>query len=199
MIIGITGGLGTGTSTVAGYVASGLRAKLIDADRIARYQLKHNASLAGRIVSAFGEELLDRKGTIDRRLLAKSVFSSRSRLKSLCSITHPVIIAEIRKRIKKLYSQGFSYVVVDAPLLIESGFYKECDILIVVVSSLSLQLERALKGKNMGQSEALSRIRFQAPLCRKARYADYVIDNTSTLTGLKLKCRGIVKKIKTKK
>ena len=198
MIIGVTGGLGTGTSTVARCLASGLKAKLIDADKIARNQVSKNASLVKQIVSGLGKELLDYKGNIDRTKLAKKAFANRYNHKKLCDITYPVIITEIDNIRRENDRIGISDSVVDAPMLIESGFYKKCDLLVVVTSSLALQLERAWVKKKIRNKDALSRVRLQMDIHKKKKYADYVIDNSSTLAELREKCREIISELKIK-
>ncbi len=199
MIIGVTGGLGTGTSTAAGYIAADLKIRLIDADKIAHAQFSQNTSLAERIASNFGKEVLGSKGNINRAKLAKKAFANRYNHKRLCGITYPMIIDEIDSTIEKFCKQGISDCVIDGPVLIESGFYKKCDLLVVVTSSLSLQLERARMKKKMRHKDALSRIRLQMPLHKKARYADYIIDNGATLAVLRQQCREIVGEFKNKK
>lgn len=197
MIIGVTGGLGTGTSTAAGYIAKELKAGLVDADKITRDQLSRNSLLKKRVVSAFGRSVLNNRKSIDRAALAEKSFSSKAGHRKLCAITHPVILDKIRSFIEKFFKKS-DYVIVDGPVLIESGFYKECDFIILVTSSLALQLERASL-KKIAQKDAISRIRLQMPLHEKAKYADYIIDNSSGLAGLRSKCRQAVKNIRTKK
>jgi len=199
MMIGVTGGLGTGTSTAARYIATGLKAKLIDADKVARSQVSKNTSLVKQIVSSFGKELLDNKGNIDRAKLAAKAFANRYNHKKLCDIIYPVIIAEIDSIRREINRQGAADSVIDAPMLIESGFYKKCDRLVVITSLLSLQLERAWAKKKMRDKDALSRVRLQMGLEKKVKYADYVIDNSSTLAELRKKCRKIIRELKIKK
>ena len=196
MIIGVTGGLGTGTSTAARCIATSLKANLIVADKIARSQVIKNADLLEQIVINFGKEILDIKGNIDRIKIAKKAFADKASHKKLCGILYPVIIAQISSIIKDINIYDF---VVDAPMLIESGFYKKCDELVVVSSSLSLQLERAWTKKGIANKDALARIRLQMPLYKKARYADYIINNGAALTGLRKQCREIADEFKNKK
>jgi len=94
--------------------------------------------------------------------------------------------------------QGIQDIVVDAPMLIESGFYKNCDAIIVVMASMSLQLERC-KDKGISSKDALSRIGLQLPLHKKALYADYIIDNGVDLKQLQYHCQKVVKALKGNK
>jgi len=198
MIIGVTGSLATGSSTVARYMSDLLKAHLICADEIAHLILGKKEGVSRKIVSAFGKDILNSKGVIDRRKLGKGVFCKKKALDDLCSILHPVIIGEIRKKISAAYNRSESAsIIVDAALLIESGFHKECDIVIVVISSLATQLERACSYKKMCYKDALSRIRLQMPLAKKVCFADYIIDNSHTRRELKAMCKELVKNITT--
>jgi dephospho-CoA kinase len=195
MIIGITGGLATGVSTAASYIASYIKAGFISADKIAHAQLKRNEKLIDNLVSYFGEDILAKGRFVDRRKLAHKAFSKKSYYRKLCMIAYPVIIVAIDDKIRKLYRQGFENIVVDAPMLIESGFYKKCDCSIVVTSSLSLQVQRCQERK-MQVKEVLSRIRFQMPLYKKIRHADYIIDNSGSMQELRSHCGEIARSIK---
>ncbi|NQT95415.1 MAG: dephospho-CoA kinase [Candidatus Omnitrophica bacterium] len=197
MIIGITGSLATGTSTAAKYIASSLKAEIIDADKVANIALKKNSPVYKSLIKGFGKDILNKNGTIDKSSLARRAFSSRPNLKKLCDITHPFIIEAIRKQISIIQGGTRERIaIVDGPLLIESKFYKKCDIIIVVISSLLLQIERACNNRSIKENDALCRIQHQMPLYKKVGYADYIIDNGGSLKELKQKCRKITKKIK---
>ena len=132
VIIGVTGGFGTGKSTVAAMFRK-KGATLLDADKIA-----HNSILPGRpcykkVLSLFGSDILGRGGRIDRKKLGKIVFADKKKLNLLNSVIHPEVIKEIREEVKKKSSRRRFYVV-DVPLLIESGFSKSVDELVVVVA-----------------------------------------------------------------
>jgi dephospho-CoA kinase len=195
MIIGITGGMSTGTSTAAGYISSCLKAVTISADKIAHKQLVSNKPFIKKLALCFGKDIISRKGSVDRSRLAVKVFSNKSAYKKLCNASYPVIKKDIDNRIKKIIKKNEKVIVIDAPMLIESGFYKKCDMIIVVTSSLPLQVQRCEK-KNISAKDALSRIGFQTPLYKKVKYADYVIDNSGELTDLRLRCKKISEKIK---
>jgi dephospho-CoA kinase len=196
MIIGVTGGLATGTTTAAGNIAFYLKAGVISADKIAHTHIKGDKSFIKKVEAYFGKDILGRRGFIDRKLLAKKAFAGKSFHKKLCQIAYPVIIDDINSKIKKLFSRRINNIVIDAPMLIESGFYKKCDIVIVVMSSLSIQVQRCKK-KSIQVKDALSRIGFQMPLNEKVKYADYIIDNGGDLKDLRLRCKKISEKIQT--
>jgi dephospho-CoA kinase len=195
MVIGVTGALATGTSTAARRIAHGIKAGIISADEIAHSQIKGNRLFIKDLISYFGADITDRKSAINRRQLAKKAFSKKADYNKLCSIAYPVIIACINSRIKRLHGQGIDEIVIDGPMLIESGFYRKCGLVIVVTASLPLQIQRCAK-KRIPAKDALSRIRFQMPLCEKVRYADYIIDNSGDLKGLYGRCREIITDIK---
>jgi dephospho-CoA kinase len=194
MIIGVTGGLATGTTTTAEHVATYLKAGIISADKIAHIHIKGDKSFIKKVKAYFGKDIIDKRGFVDTKLLAKKAFSRKSFHKKLCQIAYPVIIDDINSKIKNLSGDSIEYIVIDAPMLIESGFYKKCDIVIVVVSSLSIQLQRCKK-KSIQVKDALSRMGFQMPLNKKVTYADYIIDNSGDLQDLRLRCKEISKKI----
>ena len=200
MIIGVTGSLATGTTTAAKYIADYLKADIICADKIAHKLLGKKDSLGNRIALTFDRDILTKAGVIDRKKLAEEVFKSKKNIKKLSSILHPLIIAEIDKKIKSIYKKTpNTYIVIDGPVLIESKFNKECDKLVVIMSSLSLQITRAKEKKALNNKQALSRIRMQMPLCKKARYADYVIDNGGNLKELKNRCKEVSDQLKSLK
>jgi len=200
MIIGITGSLATGTSTAAKYIASSLKAELIDADKIAHLALGKGKDTYKAVVKAFGRSILKSDSAIDKDRLAKIAFSNKKNLSKLSNILHPFVIDDIMTRIDKIYKKNKNaFVIVDGPVIIESKFYKDCDLLIVVSSSLALQLERAASRKNLKLQNVLIRIQYQMPLHRKVRYADYIIDNGGSLKELQTKCKEVVSQLKKEK
>ena len=185
MIIGITGSLGSGKTTVAKMFGR-LGAYAIDADKIYHSLIKPRGECYKTIVRHFGRDILGKSGRIDRKKLSRVVFKDKSRLKFLNDITHPEIIKEIKRIIK---SKKEKVVIIDAPLLIESGFYKEVDKIILVANEKKEQIKRAREARGISAREALKRIRMQMPFNKKLAFADFIIDNsgskTKTLTQVK--------------
>lgn len=177
LIIGLTGSIGTGKSTVAKIFAN-YGAKVIDADKIAHDLLRPGSVLSRRVIRAFGREITDGKEGIDRRKLGYLVFSNKSKLKKLNSITHPSIIRAIKSRIKSFKS---GIIILDAPLLVEAGLKKIVGKIIVVKASRKKQLLRAAKAHHLSKKDALMRVKMQMPLQAKVRIADFLIDNDGTL------------------
>lgn len=152
-------------------------AHVLDADKIAHRLLALGGACFGKAIRYFGKGILN-QGRIDRRALAQIVFNSPKDLKALCKITHPVVISEIKKairgfRVKK--QKGF--VVIDAPLLFESGLDKTCDIVVVVRASKADQVKRIQKRSHLRKSDITKRVRAQMPMAAKIKRADVVIDN----------------------
>jgi dephospho-CoA kinase len=182
-LIGLTGGFGTGKSFVASVFAS-LGAKVIDADKIAHSLLKKGSPVHARIIRTFGKDILNRKGDISRKRLGRIVFGDRRLLKKLENITHPEII----KRIRRIAAPAAcdEAVILDAPLIVESGAGLAIDKLIVVSSSKTNQIRRCIGKFRMSKEDVAARLASQLPLSEKIKKADFVIDNDGP--------RGVTKK-----
>jgi len=192
MIIGITGSLGTGKTTVAGMFAE-KGAKVLDADRLSHMALKKGTKTYRQVVSRFGRSILSGDGRVNKGRLAEIAFSGEGELKALTDIVHPYVIGKIKEAITR--ARPDEMIVIDAPLLIEAGLKKTLDKLIVVKATRARQLFRCMKGKGLMRKEAIARIKNQMPLSKKARMADYVIDNNKTLNETKEQVNKIWRKI----
>jgi len=178
-IIGITGGLATGKTTVADmFVQKG--AVKIDADRIAHGLLEEDQKIRDKVIDAFGEGILT-GGKIDRKKLANIVFKDEDKLKKLTNILHPRIIENIKERIEK---EGDKIIVIDAPLLMEAGLEEMMDVIIVVKAERHTQIKRAVN-RGISEEEAEAIIKNQMPLSEKIKKADYVIDNEEKIEKIK--------------
>ncbi len=177
LTVGITGGLGTGKSTVASMFKK-LGAKVIDADRIAYDVAQPQGTCFKPVVKKFGTKILS-DGKIDRKKLAAIVFSDRKKLKQLERIIHPVVRKKIQQEVKLEERRGeYKVIVIEVPLLFESGINRDVDFTVVVKSKLSQQIARAVKHIPMTTEEARRRIKNQMPLKDKIRLADIIIDNS---------------------
>lgn len=177
MTVGLTGGIASGKSLVAGELER-LGARIVDADLVAREVVRPGTRAHGEIVEAFGPGVLLENGEIDRKTLGSIVFSDPVKLQRLNAITHPAI----RERIRELVSgierdDPEALIVVDAALLIEGGLYREMSRVIVVYADERNRIERLVKRDGLTPEEAKKRIACQMPLKEKREYADYVIDN----------------------
>ncbi|NOS35332.1 MAG: dephospho-CoA kinase, partial [Deltaproteobacteria bacterium] len=143
MIVGLTGGLASGKDLVAAYLKE-FGAEIIDADTIAREIIEPGEEAYNDIVRTFDEKVVKKDGRIDRAALGEIVFSDRALLKKLNDIMLPRIIEEEKRRIEALHKENREpIIVINAPLLIESGHYREMDRVIVVDIDEELQIERA--------------------------------------------------------
>lgn len=186
-VIGLTGGIASGKSAAATMLRR-RGALVIDADQIARDITKVGMPVYEAIVQHFGEVILNRDDTINRKTLGKLVFEHPSKLRLLNRITHSPIIVEIKTKLRELESRVPSeqVVVIDAPLLIESGLANIVDLVVVVTTSEERQLER-LEEKGFARSEAEDRIKAQMPSDERRALADFVLENSGTLDELETK------------
>ncbi len=179
-IIGITGGIASGKSTIGRMLAS-LGAKYIDADEIC-HRLILLREYKNKITEKFGNAVQDASGRIDRSKLAAIVFQDKSRLNDLCSILHPPVIEYIRSKIEEAEKQGRrKAVVIDAALLEESDLSLLCDFIIFVNNSKEQRMKRSQTIRRWAAGELEKRERLQLSLEEKKKRADYIIDNTLTI------------------
>ncbi|WP_369351495.1 dephospho-CoA kinase [Ligilactobacillus agilis] len=179
-ILGLTGGIASGKSTVSAYLAQN-GALIIDADLIARQVVAKRSSGLKQIVAKFGGEILTASGELDRKKLGKLVFSNKELLKALTDITGPLIRAEILREIQAAKKAQVKLVVLDIPLLFETGYQTLCDKVMVVTIPSKLQLERVMKRDNLSAAEARKRIANQLPASKRNELADVLIDNSKSV------------------
>jgi dephospho-CoA kinase len=178
-VLGLTGGIGAGKSTVARMLAA-RGAAVIDADAVAREVVQPGGAAYGAVVERFGREVVRGDGTIDRRALAGIVFGDELARTDLNAIVHPAVAEGIRGRLANLPAS--SVAVVEVPLLVEAGW--AADVVVVVDAPLDVAARRVVDGRGMGEAEVRQRMAVQAtPEERHAR-ADYVIDNGGPLSDL---------------
>lgn len=180
LVVGLTGGICTGKSTVSRMLAE-LGATVIDSDAIAHEVQTPGQPAYGAIVRTFGPQILDAAGRIDRRRLGALVFADRTRRAELEAIMHPAVIAESEWRVQGALAGGAQLVIVDAALLVEVGRHRKFPRLVVVDASEAEQIRRLRARNGLGKAEARRRLAAQMPLTEKRRHAHYVIDNSGTL------------------
>jgi dephospho-CoA kinase len=178
LLVGLTGGIATGKSTVS-EVFRRLGCVIIDADALAHEVVESGAPAYNAIVAEFGRGILQPDGALDRKKLGAIVFAVPEKRRRLEAITHPRIRERFARRLEELAAGDFAGVVIfDAPVMIESGNYKTMDRLVVVVTDAATQAERLTARDALGAPEAGRRIASQMPVAEKAKLADYVIDNS---------------------
>ena len=190
LLVGLTGGLATGKSTVSDILRS-LGCIVLDADALAREVVQPGEPTLAAIAREFGPDVLQPEGTLDRKRLGAIVFADPARRKRLEQITHPAIRDRYQARLDELQAQGFEGIVIwDAPVMIESGGYRDVDRLIVVVTDEATQRLRAL-ARDGDRADAERKIASQMPLADKARLADYVIDNSGDRAATEARTREV--------
>ena len=181
-VLGVTGGVGSGKSTVA-KILQQRGARVLDADAVV-HDLYRGGPLAQAIEKAFGAEVLTPDGAVHRKKLAEIVFQDPSRRRELEALVHPHVRARVESEIEKLRQAGFpGLVVVDAALLVETTHPYPLDALAVVSAPDSLRLMR-LEERGMSRAEASRRMAAQASNEEKERRADFVLSNDGTIADL---------------
>ncbi|MFB5760956.1 dephospho-CoA kinase [Paenibacillus medicaginis] len=182
MIIGLTGGIATGKSTVSALLAA-RGALLVDADVIAREVMLPGHPVLEAVVRHFGQQVLNQDGTLHRKKLGAIVFANPTERQALNDITHPAIRQEIIRRMKA-YEAEFpdKLVVVDTPLLYESGLDKLFHKVIVVYVPREVQLKRLMERDGLTEEQARQRLDAQMSIEEKKRLADIVVDNSREVT-----------------
>jgi dephospho-CoA kinase len=180
IVAGLTGGIATGKSTVAA-IFEEAGARLVDADRIAREVVRKGSPAHREIVAHFGTGVLLGDGELDRKRLAAIVFNNPDEQRALECIVHPQVKQEIDRRVDLIRRQApEALVILDIPLLFESGMQEGLDAVIVVYAPERLQLERLMARDGLSEPEALARIRAQMPIDSKRALAARVIDNSGS-------------------
>lgn len=195
VVAGLTGGIATGKSTVAA-VFEEAGARLIDTDRIARAAVRKGAPAHEAIVAHFGAGVLLDDGEIDRRRLAAVIFNDPAEQRALEQIVHPQVRQEIDRRIELIRQQApEALVIVDIPLLFESGMQSGLDAVIVVYAPEHLQLERLMARDGLAAPEARARIRSQMPIESKKSLATQVIDNSGSLESTRAQTMEVYRRL----
>ncbi len=181
MIVGLTGSIATGKSTVSKMLAD-LGAVIIDADKIVREVQQPGERAWREIVDFFGEEILQPNGELDRAKLGARVFDNPESREKLNQIVHPRVREERDLQTQEALAHNPNRIVIwDIPLLIETGIHREVERTIVVYVDQETQYARLLKRDELSAEAARKRIAAQMPIEEKKRYADFLIDNGGTI------------------
>jgi len=185
MILGLTGGIAAGKSTVAEcFVECG--AVLVSADQLAREVVNPGSPTLDKLVAVFGMGILTAGGSLDREMLAQKVFADPGARRILESVTHPAIAHLAECRLAELNRAPHDLVVYEAPLLFEAGAESRVDETLVIVVDPAIQLQRLLDRESLSETEARQRITAQWPQADKVQKADYVIDNSGSLADVRV-------------
>jgi len=185
-IVGLTGGIGSGKSTVARFLLK-LGAVVIDADAIVHELQAAGSPVLSELADAFGSEIIDDTGALDRAALGAIVFRDAEKRALLGSILHPKVAAEMARRIESARESAVELIVLDIPLLFEgreagtgAAAQMSFDATLLIYAPEPLQIERQMKRDGCDREESLRRIRAQLPIEKKKQMADFVIDNSGT-------------------
>ncbi len=195
MVVGLTGQTGSGKTTVCS-VFSENGFSIINADMIARKVVEKEKPCLKDIEEFFGREVIAADGTLDRKHLASVVFTDKSRLELLNSITYPYITSEILRTIKRLSAEGRKLILLDAPTLFESRADDFCELIISVISKESIRKLRIMKRDGITEEEALNRMSSQHEEEFFRDNSDFIIKNNSSEENLYAVAKEVSDKIK---
>ena len=183
-VLGITGGTGSGKSTVAALLRK-KGCEIIDADRIAKRLQRKGTPVFVRLVEYFGEDIVDKEtGELDRAALGARVFGCPADRLAVNGIVHEAVAAEIKKKLEILRRRGVKYVALDVPVPVENGFFDCADVVWAVVANDDLRIERLMSRSHCTEEEAEKRLAAQLSNSEYSALADVVIDNERGLEEL---------------
>jgi len=186
LIIGVTGNIGSGKSTVCQILAK-LGATIIDADKLAHEAYKPYSQTWQELISAFGKDIVKADGEIDRQKLGQIVFSDSNALAQLNQIVHPRAYCMAKEQIENYRRQAVKAVAVEATLLIEAGWTNLVDNVWLVMAPDDMVTQRLTQYKEMSESQILARLKSQMPAREKMKYANEVIYNNGDIPQLEAK------------
>lgn len=192
MIIGLTGSIASGKSTVA-KMLEGYHLPIVDADLVARQVVEPGTETLVKIAEAFGEGVIKKDGSMDREKVGSIIFHEPAKRKMLNDIIHPAIRVEMIRQRDAYIEQGAPHVVMDIPLLFESKLQHFVDKILVVSVKEGIQLERLMQRNHLSEEEARARIASQLPISVKEKGADAVIYNNEDIEATARQLEGILK------
>jgi len=195
-LVGLTGGIASGKSTVAKILAD-LGAAIINADVLAREVVEPDQDAWKEIVAAFGADVLQADRTLDRAKLRATIFNNPEARKKLESIIHPRVRALAEQRISEHAAAGYAFVVYEVPLLFEGNLHEWLRPVILVACDVDTQRTRLQERDRLDAAQAQKHIDAQMSLAEKRQLADYVIENNGSLADLEKQVREVLGKIKS--
>ena len=198
LVAGLTGGIATGKSTVSKFLQEA-GAIIIDADKIAYDAVKKGTTAWQQVVDHFGRDVLLPDGEIDRPALGDIVFNDPKQKQALNRIVHPYVFSEVAEHLKVIEKETPDAVVIlDVPLLIESGMHRGMSDVIVVYVPEALQLKRLMARDNLSEADAKARINSQMPIEEKKGFAGIVIDNSGDIEATRSATQALFQALKRK-
>ena len=196
-IIGLTGGIGSGKSTVSKFLAH-LGAVVIDADKVGHEVFKPGTKAWQEVVDAFGQGIISADGTFDRRKLGEIVFSNPGARAKLNQVMHPLIYEQVKSRMEEYERKGAAIIIVEAPLLLEAGWKSLVDEVWVTSASEATVIKRLKEQKGLPEAQSLARVRAQLTDEERIRQSDVVIDTDCALDELKERVEALWRKLRSR-
>lgn len=194
-VIGVTGGIGSGQSTVCQFLKD-MGCKVIDVDKKAKQIINKDHGLQNDLKKTFGDQIFDNRGNLNRRLLASLAFQTEENTLELNRLVHPKMVAEVVEEMEHArFSQKYPLIVIDAALIFEISIEQMFAHIIVVYTSLQKRVQRVMKRDNQTRDEVMARVRRQIPLQDKRKWADFVITNDTSLDDLRKQTEAVFEKI----
>ena len=193
--IGLTGGIGSGKSTVAKLLAEA-GFKVVDADQIAREIMEPGSPVLDDVADAFGADVIREDGTLDRGKLAGRAFVDKRATEKLNSITHPAIRAESERRFADAEAAGEPAVVYDMPLLVDIGMHRDMDLTVVVDVDADERVRRLVSSRGLEEADARARIAQQIDDATRKAAADVIIDNNGAIDALRPQVDELIARLK---
>ncbi|WP_079708288.1 dephospho-CoA kinase [Paraliobacillus ryukyuensis] len=195
-VIGLTGSIGTGKSTVSNFL-KGKQIPIIDADVVSREVVEPGQVAYQQIIETFGTSILQSDRQIDRKALGRIVFSDETSRKQLNEIVHPQVHRTMLAKRDHYLNEGIPIIVLDIPLLFENHLQQYVDLIVVVYTTPEIQLQRLMERDQLTKEEAQSRINAQTSIDTKAKQADMIIDNSGTFKETKQQCNKLLEDLQS--
>lgn len=195
-IVAVTGGIGSGQSTVSRALEVDFGCKVINADRLAKQIIDTNSDVKEMLAEAFGKAIFDKNGILKRREFAATVFVDKNQIQRLNTIVHPYLVAELITEIEDAQEAGnYPLIVIDAALIYEMAIEKFFDFVVVVYAKKDVRVQRVIKRDGLSRAEILHRMENQFDLNDKRSWADFIIENNEGFNELKTEVASLYKKI----
>ena len=195
-VIGLTGGIGSGKSTVARFLAE-LGAVILDADAVGHEALKSNSEVQRQVVAAFGKNIVTTSGEINRKKLGEVVFNSPEARTRLNRIMHPPMFDTVKTKLKEYQRQGAAVVALEAPLLVEASWTPLVNEVWVTVAPEATIIRRLRERTGLSEAESQARIQAQLSSAERIKHADVVIDTDCSLDELRASVKEIWQRLQS--
>ena len=192
MVIGVTGGVGSGKSTVLELLKTEYQAYVIESDRCGHEVMQKGTAVYRKIAETFGDGILKKDGEIDRKALGSIVFSDEEKRKMLNGLTHPAIRELIRDKIHEAKKRGEPFIVLESALFIEAGYREFCDELWYIYAAQDIRIQRLMASRGYTRQKCLKIMKTQLDEKEFERYADRKIDNSKSPEDTKRQIDSII-------